>query len=514
MTLEELFANSQKNQAIQEVDEAPSQNFISKFFGSLRRPNLGSPGSFDRLKMQDLVPNIFGVTDPSVEGLLGPAQSKSLQSRSNIAGLLGAAAALSQGMSRGGPRRSALQNILGAAAGGYGAAGQQYQQGLQTVGQQQQLAQQMRERERAEMTRQAVERVIQSPEVASNPALVAYFRLNPDKALERQMQMQMAQQARQGTQPIAQQPAPQDSDQIGAATQAAQNLQGEKPLPEVPVTGLKSQYEKAITEAENAADFYSRAGGKENLDISKQYQSEADRYRGLLRQEGLLEGVESALSKVDPTLRARANALINNAPALTPEQLQAETRAILTDDANLKQEFDPRRIEQKLKLAKAGATTINMPSESERTAGFLTNRVVNSLNQLQRVVGANPTAASPNFGAEAVKFLTGSDYLKNLANPDTRQQVEAAQLEILDAALTLGTGAAYTKEQLENYRKSYFPELGNKPATIKDKQERLQSLLNSAMIKAGRAAPTMPSGVAPAFDMNAIEQELNRRKEK
>jgi hypothetical protein len=163
---------------------------------------------------------------------------------------------------------------------------------------------------------------------------------------------------------------------------------------------------------------------------------------------------------------------------------------------------------------KAGATNINMPSESERTAGFLTNRVVNSLNQLQRVVGANPTAASPKFGSEAIKFLTGSDYLKNLANPEARQQVEAAQLEILDAALTLGTGAAYTRDQLENYRKSYFPQLGDKPETIKDKQERLKSLLDSAMIKSGRAAPEMPSGVAPAFDMNAIEQELNRRKGK
>ena len=164
---------------------------------------------------------------------------------------------------------------------------------------------------------------------------------------------------------------------------------------------------------------------------------------------------------------------------------------------------------------RAGATTINMPSESERTAGFLTNRVVNSLNQLQSVVGATPTAASPKFGAEAVKFLTGSEYLKNLANPESRQQVEAAQLEILDAALTLGTGAAYTREQLENYRRSYFPQLGDKAKTVEDKQQRLKSLIDSAMIKSGRAAPGMPSGMnAPAFDANAIQMELDRRKGK
>jgi hypothetical protein len=85
-------------------------------------------------------------------------------------------------------------------------------------------------------------------------------------------------------------------------------------------------------------------------------------------------------------------------------------------------------------------------------------------------------------------------------------------LEILDAALTLGTGAAYTREQLENYRRSYFPQLGDKQGTVKDKQQRLKSLIDSAMIKSGRAAPNMPSGVSPAFSMDAINQELERRK--
>jgi hypothetical protein len=56
--------------------------------------------------------------------------------------------------------------------------------------------------------------------------------------------------------------------------------------------------------------------------------------------------------------------------------------------------------------------------------------------------------------------------------------------------------------------------LGDKPATIKDKQNRLKSLLDSAMIKSGRAAPAMPSNVAPAFDMDAIQRELDRRKGK
>ena len=128
-------------------------------------------------------------------------------------------------------------------------------------------------------------------------------------------------------------------------------------------------------------------------------------------------------------------------------------------------------------------------TEGERTAGFLSTRLNNSLKQLQAVTGQEPTAASPNIGAEATKFFTRSDYLKNLANPESRQQVEAAQYDILDSALTLGTGAAYTREQLESYRQSYFPQLGDKDKTIEDKATRLQGLLDAAYEKAGRAAP-------------------------
>ena len=89
--------------------------------------------------------------------------------------------------------------------------------------------------------------------------------------------------------------------------------------------------------------------------------------------------------------------------------------------------------------------------------------------------------------------------MSNKLTSADRQRIESAQLDVLDAALTLGTGAAYTKEQIEGYRKSYFPQLGDDPATVKDKQLRLQNLLESAYISAGRAAP---AGEIPKFDTN------------
>jgi len=91
------------------------------------------------------LPNIFGQENPLYAGLLGHPQSQALSRQSNIAGLLGAAAALVQGMGKQGGRRSAAQNIISALGSGYGAAGQQYQQGLQSYGQAQQLALQQRQ---------------------------------------------------------------------------------------------------------------------------------------------------------------------------------------------------------------------------------------------------------------------------------------------------------------------------------------------------------------------------------
>ena len=150
-------------------------------------------------------------------------------------------------------------------------------------------------------------------------------------------------------------------------------------------------------------------------------------------------------------------------------------------------------------------------TEGERTAGFLSTRLNTSLNQVKTVTGEKPSAASPNIKAEAVRFFTRSDYLKNLTNPEARQQVEAAQYDILDSALTLGTGAAYTREQLESYRQSYFPQLGDKPKTVEDKAKRLEGLLDAAYQKAGRAAPKeaqpQPSMTMPATQGWSIKKK-------
>jgi hypothetical protein len=155
-------------------------------------------------------------------------------------------------------------------------------------------------------------------------------------------------------------------------------------------------------------------------------------------------------------------------------------------------------------------TTVNVPTGEERKAAVLSNRLNFSVTQMNEAIGADPKAALPNTSAEIAKYITGSDFLANKLTPAQRQIVEAAQLDVLDAALTLGTGAAYTKEQLEGYRKSYFPQLGDKEEQIKTKQQRLQNILRSAEIASGRAASTIPTPIPSPVRVQpqAIPQDL------
>lgn len=157
---------------------------------------------------------IFEQTNPMYEGLLGPEQSKVLSQRSNIAGLLGTAAALAAGMGRGGPRRSAAQNIIGALGAGYGASGQAYQGGIEQMANAQKLAQLRLQMNQTAQTQQAIEGLINDPRIKSDPLKVAYIRSNPSEALKLYSELLPIQEAVRRTavtpsvQPTAPAPAP------------------------------------------------------------------------------------------------------------------------------------------------------------------------------------------------------------------------------------------------------------------------------------------------------------------
>lgn len=136
------------------------------------------------------------------------------------------------------------------------------------------------------------------------------------------------------------------------------------------------------------------------------------------------------------------------------------------------------------------------PTEDERRSAGLAIRMNSALKSMQE----KPDSMSPEKLPEAVRAMTGGrlEALPNTLTSKNRQQVEAAQLDALDAALTLATGAAYTKEQLQNLRKSYFPQLGDAEETKKAKAEKLAEIIQTARIRAGRAEGSIDQVSAPA----------------
>jgi len=491
--------------------------------------------------------NIFSAVPSYYEGLLGAQETEALRNRANTQGLLGAAIGLLGGMGTRGT--SAAQNIAAALGGGLQSSQGAVQQGITNFSQAQQLAQARLAQEQAKigyeqaaLVRQDVARVMQMPEVASNPALVALLRSDPAKGLA-WINENMA--VMKAYEPQVAQTAPQSGVAAQSTFTGVTPEGGTKQLPPVSIEGNGSPAQIEINRLQTANQRLTGLAGETARKAIESNLKQIDALKKQQMEESVQSFDFSAIrNAVNPNLLPQVDSLqrLADTGRITAKDLQDGLKDIQKADfeyKNTQRDFNKEAVRvagsmfpdtpfnslnniqlgqlqtklDQLEIAKrkAGATTINMPSESERTAGYLISRAQNSANQYEIAIGKTPSAASPNFAAEVIKNVTGSDYLKNLANPEARQQVEAAQLDMLDAFLTLGTGAAYTREQLEGYRKSYFPQLNDKPATISDKAKRLKNLINAGMIKAGRAAPN----AIPQLDLDAaVQQELERRKGK
>lgn len=141
------------------------------------------------MALEDLTP--FGTLPSAYQGLLGADETAALQKRAQVQGLLGAGLALARGMSGGGAPRSALQNILGAVAGGFESAGGAYEGGIKQIGTAQQMQQLKLQRDQQIAQAEAVKQLLQDPTIASDPAAMAYIRANPAEAVKEISQRRM-----------------------------------------------------------------------------------------------------------------------------------------------------------------------------------------------------------------------------------------------------------------------------------------------------------------------------------
>jgi hypothetical protein len=148
----------------------------------------------------------------------------------------------------------------------------------------------------------------------------------------------------------------------------------------------------------------------------------------------------------------------------------------------------------------APVTNINMASEGERKDAYNLARVVSAARSINAATKAEPKAIKPGVKEATVAALPGVDEASYLAQSPQRQIVTAAQTDMIDALLTLATGAAYTKEQLAGQRAAILPRFGESKESIDAKRQRVRDLVTAARIRAGRAwTPEMDQAIETAF---------------
>lgn len=152
-------------------------------------------------------------------------------------------------------------------------------------------------------------------------------------------------------------------------------------------------------------------------------------------------------------------------------------------------------------------------TQSEQQSGFIANRILNSAKLISDITKKDPNAANVGFleaAGGSIPFVGEST--QKLAQSGNRQAISSAQDEIIDAALVLATGAAYTKEQMKQKRDFYKPSITDKPEIKAIKQERVKSLIQDAKVRAGPTwTPQMDQAVSGLFQPIAAPATNGRK---
>jgi hypothetical protein len=148
------------------------------------------------------------------------------------------------------------------------------------------------------------------------------------------------------------------------------------------------------------------------------------------------------------------------------------------------------------------------PTEGEKKTATLAGRLEGALGDLSRIDLAAQTPEIIPSLLQKLSFVPGAEMAAGKVASSERLRAEAAQLDALDAALTLGTGAAYTSEQLRGYAKAYFPQVGDTPDVIQDKNNRFARIVTLAREQSGAAGKSIDiaRGKAKTFDIKEFKK--------
>lgn len=120
------------------------------------------------------------------------------------------------------------------------------------------------------------------------------------------------------------------------------------------------------------------------------------------------------------------------------------------------------------------------PSDSQQNASLFGKRAAEANQQLDELLkgGLDPTSVSTG----------GQTYLPNIAQSAGMQQFEQAKRNFMAAILRKESGALISKDEMIEGGKQYFPQVGDKPEVLKQKEINRQSAIDGINKMAGPMA--------------------------
>lgn len=127
------------------------------------------------------------------------------------------------------------------------------------------------------------------------------------------------------------------------------------------------------------------------------------------------------------------------------------------------------------------------PSESATKAGFNAGRIIDAMNQMKPIIQKTPKALT-----SAALEYTDDNFIGRMFSSDEEQIVRNNMGDIIDAVLTLGTGASYNTEQLKAQRANLMPRAGESFDIQQGKMLKILSLYERAKTAARDAGTELP----------------------
>jgi len=127
-------------------------------------------------------------------------------------------------------------------------------------------------------------------------------------------------------------------------------------------------------------------------------------------------------------------------------------------------------------------------TEDERKIGSNVTNMISAAKEIANIVRTDASAIAPSgveYTAGQVPFY--GDEAARFAQSGPRQRFNAALEKILSAVTFINTGAGVSKEQMDGYRRSYFPTYQDTDRTRQSKLLGVVQFIRDAKVRAGNA---------------------------